>query len=116
MITNVETLVPFSKLVAKNENCHSACVLLSHETCHNLLLLNVHYNVTMADSFLLFSLSENRLLIIHGLMDENVHFFHTSQLIAAMIKAGKPYQLQVRLISANYLFIYFSRVVAGVKE
>lgn len=38
---------------------------------------------------------ENRLLIIHGLIDENVHFFHTSQLIAAMIKAGKPYQLQV---------------------
>ncbi|XP_047119036.1 dipeptidyl peptidase 9 [Schistocerca piceifrons] len=38
---------------------------------------------------------ENRLLIIHGLIDENVHFFHTSQLISAMIKAGKPYQLQV---------------------
>ncbi|XP_023228429.1 dipeptidyl peptidase 9-like [Centruroides sculpturatus] len=39
--------------------------------------------------------NENRLLIIHGLMDENVHFSHTSQLINAMIKAGKPYQLQV---------------------
>ncbi|PSN50155.1 Dipeptidyl peptidase 8 [Blattella germanica] len=38
---------------------------------------------------------ENRLLIIHGLIDENVHFFHTSQLVAAMVKAGKPYQLQV---------------------
>lgn len=38
---------------------------------------------------------ENRLLIIHGLIDENVHFFHTSQLINSLIKTGKPYQLQV---------------------
>ncbi|XP_018323379.1 dipeptidyl peptidase 9 isoform X2 [Agrilus planipennis] len=38
---------------------------------------------------------ENRLLIIHGLMDENVHFYHTSQLINCLIKAGKPYQLQI---------------------
>ncbi|XP_017752257.1 PREDICTED: dipeptidyl peptidase 9 [Eufriesea mexicana] len=38
---------------------------------------------------------ENRLLIIHGLIDENVHFFHTSQLINALVKCGKPYQLQV---------------------
>ena len=32
---------------------------------------------------------ENRLLIIHGLIDENVHFFHTSQLINALIKIWK---------------------------
>ncbi|KAI4482250.1 hypothetical protein M0804_008801 [Polistes exclamans] len=38
---------------------------------------------------------ENRLLIIHGLIDENVHFFHTSQLINALVKTGKPYQLQI---------------------
>ncbi|XP_050035514.1 dipeptidyl peptidase 9-like [Dermacentor andersoni] len=38
---------------------------------------------------------QNRLLIVHGLMDENVHFTHTSQLVAALVKAGKPYQLQV---------------------
>ncbi|CAH1154679.1 unnamed protein product [Phaedon cochleariae] len=38
---------------------------------------------------------ENRLLIIHGLIDENVHFYHTSQLINGIIKAGKPYQLQI---------------------
>ncbi|KAG8191818.1 hypothetical protein JTE90_022810 [Oedothorax gibbosus] len=37
----------------------------------------------------------NRLLIIHGLRDENVHFSHTNQLINALIKAGKPYQLQI---------------------
>jgi len=44
-------------------------------------------------------------LIIHGLIDENVHFFHTSQLIAAMIKAGKPYQLQVSLIYKQMLVL-----------
>ncbi|GJQ74394.1 hypothetical protein Trydic_g21268 [Trypoxylus dichotomus] len=38
---------------------------------------------------------ENRLLIIHGLIDENVHFYHSSQLISALVKAGKPYHLQV---------------------
>jgi len=38
---------------------------------------------------------ENRLLIIHGLIDENVHFLHTSQLINALVKAGKPYHLQI---------------------
>lgn len=38
---------------------------------------------------------DNRLLIIHGLIDENVHFFHTSQLINLLIKANKPYQLQI---------------------
>lgn len=38
---------------------------------------------------------ENRLLIIHGLIDENVHFYHTTQLVNNLIKAGKPYQLQI---------------------
>ncbi|XP_063439501.1 dipeptidyl peptidase 9-like isoform X1 [Mytilus trossulus] len=38
---------------------------------------------------------ENRLLIIHGLIDENVHFHHTSTLVNALIKACKPYQLQI---------------------
>ncbi|XP_063709274.1 dipeptidyl peptidase 9 [Culicoides brevitarsis] len=38
---------------------------------------------------------DNRLLIIHGLIDENVHFFHTSQLVNALIKANKPYKLQI---------------------
>ncbi|XP_065669799.1 dipeptidyl peptidase 9 isoform X2 [Hydra vulgaris] len=37
----------------------------------------------------------NRLMIIHGLMDENVHFSHTKALISELIKEGKPYQLQV---------------------
>lgn len=38
---------------------------------------------------------ENRLLLIHGLIDENVHFRHTSLIVNALIKACKPYQLQV---------------------
>ncbi|CAF0842964.1 unnamed protein product [Brachionus calyciflorus] len=38
---------------------------------------------------------ENRLLIIHGMIDENVHFAHTRKLIDALIKANKPYQLLV---------------------
>ncbi|RWS29761.1 dipeptidyl peptidase 9-like protein [Leptotrombidium deliense] len=38
---------------------------------------------------------ENRLLIVHGMMDENVHFSHSVELIQALIKAGKPYDLQV---------------------
>uniref|UniRef100_A0A915I2Q4 Dipeptidyl peptidase 8 n=1 Tax=Romanomermis culicivorax TaxID=13658 RepID=A0A915I2Q4_ROMCU len=36
-----------------------------------------------------------RLLLLHGLVDENVHFSHTSAIIGALIKAGKPYQLQI---------------------
>ena len=37
----------------------------------------------------------NRLLILHGFLDENVHFFHTNFLVSQLIRAGKPYQLQV---------------------
>nr|XP_014088753.1 dipeptidyl peptidase 9 isoform X1 [Bactrocera oleae]XP_014088754.1 dipeptidyl peptidase 9 isoform X1 [Bactrocera oleae]XP_036233185.1 dipeptidyl peptidase 9 isoform X1 [Bactrocera oleae]XP_036233186.1 dipeptidyl peptidase 9 isoform X1 [Bactrocera oleae]XP_036233187.1 dipeptidyl peptidase 9 isoform X1 [Bactrocera oleae]XP_036233188.1 dipeptidyl peptidase 9 isoform X1 [Bactrocera oleae]XP_036233189.1 dipeptidyl peptidase 9 isoform X1 [Bactrocera oleae]XP_036233190.1 dipeptidyl peptidase 9 i len=38
---------------------------------------------------------ENRLLLIHGLIDENVHFYHTSQLISALNRANKPYDLHI---------------------
>ena len=37
----------------------------------------------------------DRLLIVHGLMDENVHFKHTEKLLEALIKAAKPHRLQV---------------------
>ncbi|RKP14429.1 Alpha/Beta hydrolase protein [Piptocephalis cylindrospora] len=37
----------------------------------------------------------NRVLIVHGLMDENVHFDHTERLVDALVRAGKPHQLQV---------------------
>lgn len=38
---------------------------------------------------------EDRLLIVHGLNDENVHFLHTAELLSALVRAGKPYQLLV---------------------
>jgi dipeptidyl-peptidase-4 len=34
-----------------------------------------------------------KLLLIHGLIDENVHFRHTARLINALINARKPYDL-----------------------
>jgi len=36
-----------------------------------------------------------KLLLIHGMVDENVHFRHTARLIAALTAAGKPYDLAV---------------------
>ena len=38
---------------------------------------------------------ESRLVIFHGLCDENVHFCHTSMLIDKLISFNKPYELQV---------------------
>eukprot|EP00731_Ephydatia_muelleri_P017788 Em0010g886a len=37
----------------------------------------------------------NRLLVIHGMNDENVLFTHTSLLLDHLVKFGKPYALQV---------------------
>lgn len=34
-----------------------------------------------------------KLMIVHGLIDENVHFRHTARLINTLIRARKPYQL-----------------------
>jgi dipeptidyl-peptidase 9 len=36
-----------------------------------------------------------RLLIAHGLIDENVHFVHTALMVDALVAAGKPYSLLV---------------------
>ncbi|KAK6184810.1 hypothetical protein SNE40_007192 [Patella caerulea] len=38
---------------------------------------------------------ENRLLIVHGLIDENVHFHHSNYLINTLVRYCKPYRLQV---------------------
>ncbi|CAG8609132.1 5158_t:CDS:10 [Paraglomus occultum] len=38
--------------------------------------------------------SENRLLIAHGQIDENVHFEHSERLVAALVKYNKPHVLQ----------------------
>ena len=34
-----------------------------------------------------------KLLLVHGMIDENVHFRHTARLINALITARKPYDL-----------------------
>jgi dipeptidyl-peptidase 4 len=34
-----------------------------------------------------------RLLVIHGMLDENVHFRHSARLATALIAAGKPFEL-----------------------
>ena len=34
-----------------------------------------------------------QLMLVHGLIDENVHFRHTARLINALIQARKPYDL-----------------------
>ena len=36
---------------------------------------------------------QGKLLLVHGLIDENVHFRHTARLINALIQARKPYDL-----------------------
>jgi dipeptidyl-peptidase-4 len=36
-----------------------------------------------------------KLMLVHGLIDENVHFRHTARLINALIKARKPYDLML---------------------
>ncbi|KAG0201366.1 dipeptidylpeptidase [Mortierella sp. GBA30] len=39
--------------------------------------------------------SENRLLIAHGLIDENVHFKNTESLAADLVRFNKPHQIQL---------------------
>jgi dipeptidyl-peptidase-4 len=36
---------------------------------------------------------QGKLMLVHGLIDENVHFRHTARLINALIQARKPYEL-----------------------
>lgn len=36
---------------------------------------------------------QGRLMLVHGLIDENVHFRHTARMINALIQARKPYDL-----------------------
>ncbi|KAF9207856.1 dipeptidylpeptidase [Podila verticillata] len=39
--------------------------------------------------------NENRLLIAHGLIDENVHFTNTETLVADLVRFNKPHQIQL---------------------
>ena len=59
---------------------------------------NLHELYSIFNFFFIFYQRDNRLLIVHGLIDENVHFHHTSLLIDRLIRAGKPYQLQVEFL------------------
>ncbi|MBF6592741.1 MAG: prolyl oligopeptidase family serine peptidase, partial [Ktedonobacterales bacterium] len=34
-----------------------------------------------------------KLLLVHGMLDENVHYRHTARLLNALIRARKPYDL-----------------------
>ena len=36
-----------------------------------------------------------KLLLVHGMVDENVHFRHTARLITALTAAQKPYDIQI---------------------
>ncbi|GAB4858467.1 hypothetical protein Ancab_009941 [Ancistrocladus abbreviatus] len=38
---------------------------------------------------------KGRLLLVHGMIDENVHFKHTARLVNAIVAAGKPYELLI---------------------
>jgi dipeptidyl-peptidase-4 len=38
---------------------------------------------------------KGKLLLVHGLIDENVHFRHTARLINALIRAGKTFELSL---------------------
>ncbi|PIN02305.1 Dipeptidyl aminopeptidase/acylaminoacyl-peptidase [Handroanthus impetiginosus] len=38
---------------------------------------------------------KGKLLLVHGMIDENVHFRHTARLVNALIAAGKPYELLI---------------------
>ncbi|KAJ8340723.1 hypothetical protein SKAU_G00353560 [Synaphobranchus kaupii] len=44
------------------------------------------------------SVPPGRLLLLHGVLDGNVHFTHTSMLFSQLICVGKPYLLQVSTI------------------
>ncbi|XP_077227395.1 prolyl oligopeptidase family protein isoform X2 [Tasmannia lanceolata] len=38
---------------------------------------------------------KGKLLLVHGMIDENVHFRHTARLVNELVKEGKPYELLV---------------------
>ena len=57
---------------------------------------------------------ENRLLIVHGLIDENVHFVHTSLLVDELVRHCKPYQLQVSFLLSEQGIQAYVRLLLGV--
>jgi dipeptidyl-peptidase-4 len=72
---------------------------------------------------------EGRLLVIHGMLDENVHFRHTARLTTALIQAAKPFALLPlpderhssrrepdRKFVADRLADHFERALAGPRR
>ena len=67
-----------------------------------------HYKLQIILTALYFR--ENRLLIVHGLIDENVHFLHSSVLVNALIRACKPHHVQVSRKEVNKVMYMDVRV------
>lgn len=38
---------------------------------------------------------KGKLLLVHGMIDENVHFRHTARLVNELVAAGKSYELLI---------------------
>lgn len=72
---------------------------------------------------------EGRLLLVHGMIDENVHFRHTARLISALIAAGRPFEMlplpaerhstratETRRYVAERYAAFFARALAAPEE
>ena len=65
---------------------------------------------------------ENRLLLVHGLIDENVHFTHTAKLTNELNKQGKHYNVQVECfdslyeISKRLTVVVSAKLIVSVKQ
>uniref|UniRef100_A0A8R1XYJ9 Uncharacterized protein n=1 Tax=Onchocerca volvulus TaxID=6282 RepID=A0A8R1XYJ9_ONCVO len=93
--------------LAKNPNVYRAAIAGAAVTCWRLYdtayterYLGLPSDPTYKDSSVLNYVNQlpnevDRLLIVHGLIDENVHFSHTERLIEALIAAGKPHRVQI---------------------
>lgn len=58
---------------------------------------------------------EGRLLLLHGARDENVHPLHTMQLVDALIRENRPYELQMFPKERHGLRQSYNHDYAGVR-
>ncbi|CAD5209832.1 unnamed protein product [Bursaphelenchus xylophilus] len=71
-----------------------------YDTCYTERYMEFDYDTKYWNSNILSVADKlpdepNKLLIVHGLIDENVHFAHTEKLVQQLISLGKPHQLLV---------------------